>query len=133
MTDSTWTKRLGSVSYWAGAPSLSGHLAAAVERLGYGAIWIGGSPGGDLRIVEELLEATSTITIATGIVNIWKDAPALIAADYHRIEGRYPGRFLAASTSWTPPVCRSSAESSPPWATRSCDCPPTAPPAPTLT
>lgn len=94
MTDSTWTQRLGSVSYWAGAPSLSGHLAAAVERLGYGAIWIGGSPGGDLRIVEELLEATSTITIATGIVNIWKDAPALIAADYHRIEGRYPGRFL---------------------------------------
>jgi probable F420-dependent oxidoreductase len=73
---------------------LNGELAATLERLGYGAIWIGGSPDGDLAIVDELLEATTTITVATGIVNIWKDAPEPVAASYHRIENRYPGRFV---------------------------------------
>ena len=43
---------------------LTPDLAARLEALGYGAIWIGGSPSGDLTIVEDLLDATSTITIA---------------------------------------------------------------------
>jgi probable F420-dependent oxidoreductase len=94
MTDANWTSELGAIGVWRGAGSLSGDLAATIEALGYGAIWIGQSPGGDLAIVEELLEATSSITIATGIVNIWKDEPAPIAAAYHRLEERFPGRFL---------------------------------------
>jgi len=32
--------------------------------------------------------------VATGIVNIWKDDPATIAASYHRLADAYPGRFL---------------------------------------
>ena len=74
--------------------TLTPELAAEVERLGYGAIWIGGSPGGDLRIVEDLLDATDHIAVATGIVNVWKDDAATIAASYHRIAARHPDRFL---------------------------------------
>ncbi len=74
--------------------NLTPELARSLERLGYGAIWIGGSPDGALPIVDELLDATSTINVATGIVNIWKDDPAPVAASFHRIEARFPGRFL---------------------------------------
>jgi hypothetical protein len=42
------------------------------------------APPGDLRQVDELLDATSAITVATGIVNIWKDGPRDVAAAYHR-------------------------------------------------
>jgi probable F420-dependent oxidoreductase len=68
--------------------------ATEIERLGYGALWIGGSPAGDLKYVEPLLEATESLQVATGIVNVWS-APAEEVADaYHRIEDKYPGRFL---------------------------------------
>lgn len=85
---------IGSYGVFEHGRSLSPTLAASLERLGFGAIWIGGSPAGDLRIVEDLLDATTTITIATGIVNVWKDGPEPVAASFHRIEARHPGRFL---------------------------------------
>jgi probable F420-dependent oxidoreductase len=69
-------------------------LARGLEQLGYGAIWIGGSQGGRLEGVETTLAATSRLTVATGVVNIWKDDAASIAASYHRLADRYPGRFL---------------------------------------
>jgi probable F420-dependent oxidoreductase len=62
--------------------------------LGSNAVWLGGSPGGDLQMVEDLLDATTTLIVATGIVNIWSDAPAPIAAAFHRINAAHPGRFL---------------------------------------
>ena len=68
--------------------------AVEIEKLGYGAVWIGGSPAGDLNDVEPILERTDTLQVATGIVNVWT-APAKQVADaYHRIEDAYPGRFL---------------------------------------
>jgi probable F420-dependent oxidoreductase len=85
---------LGSYGVWRHGDKLTPELAAGLERLGYGTIWIGGSPDGDLNLVDELLDATSTITVATGIVNIWKDEPQPVAESYHRIEAAHPGRFL---------------------------------------
>jgi probable F420-dependent oxidoreductase len=73
---------------------LTPELARTLEALGYGAIWVGGSPGGDLGSIEDLLAATQHITVATGIVNIWKDDARPIASAYHRIAGAHPGRFL---------------------------------------
>lgn len=84
--------RLGEIGVW--SPDLTPELAALLEELGYGALWVGGSPDGDLRIVEALLSATTTVTVATGIVNIWKDDAKTVAASFHRIEAAYPGRFL---------------------------------------
>lgn len=65
-----------------------------IEALGYGAIWAGGSPAADLSWVERLLEATDTLQVATGIVNIWTAEAQTVAGSYHRIETAYPGRFL---------------------------------------
>ena len=85
---------LGTVGIWRHPSGLTPELAAEVEALGYGAIWLGGSPGGDLAVVDTLLDATDHIVVATGIVNVWKDDAATIGADYHRITDRHPGRFL---------------------------------------
>lgn len=69
-------------------------LAPEIEALGYGAIWIGGSPPGDLAVIEQLLDATAHIVVATGIVNMWAVPAAEAAASYRRIEARHPGRCL---------------------------------------
>jgi probable F420-dependent oxidoreductase len=84
---------LGRIGVWIGGPA-SPELACGLDELGYGAIWIGGSQRGELEGVERTLAATSRLTVATGIVNIWKDDPAVIAASYHRLADAYPGRFL---------------------------------------
>jgi probable F420-dependent oxidoreductase len=68
--------------------------AREIEAIGYGAIWVGGSPPAELDFVEPLLEATSALKVATGIVNIWTAAPEPVAESYHRINAAYPGRFL---------------------------------------
>jgi probable F420-dependent oxidoreductase len=85
---------LGSFGVWVRAPLLSPQLAPEIEALGYGAIWIGGSPPGDLELVEAVLDATDRIPVATGIVNMWKDDASTVGASYHRIEARHPGRFI---------------------------------------
>ena len=68
--------------------------AVQIEKLGYGAVWIGGSPAGDLNYVEPILEATETLQVATGIINVWTAPAEQVAEAYHRIEDKYPGRFL---------------------------------------
>ena len=86
--------QLGRFGIWRGGSQLTPALAAELERLGFGALWIGGSPSGDLTLVEQLLDRTTTLTLATGIVNIWQDDAHLVAASFQRIESRQPGRFL---------------------------------------
>ncbi|MDQ2812701.1 MAG: LLM class F420-dependent oxidoreductase [Actinomycetota bacterium] len=85
---------LGKIGIWRHSSGLDPDLLAEVEALGYGAIWLGGSPAGDLTVVEDVLGATDHIAVATGIVNVWKDDAATVAASYHRIAAKYPGRFL---------------------------------------
>jgi probable F420-dependent oxidoreductase len=68
--------------------------AREIERLGYGTIWVGGSPPAELSFVEPLLESTSTLKVATGIVNIWSAAAKPVAESFHRIDAAYPGRFV---------------------------------------
>jgi probable F420-dependent oxidoreductase len=85
---------LGRYGIWRVANGLSPELAVDVEALGYGAIWIGGSPPGDLALAESLLAATERIAVATGIVNMWSTPAEEVAASYHRLEAAYPGRFL---------------------------------------
>lgn len=68
--------------------------AVEIEKLGYGALWIGGSPAGDLNYVEPILKRTETLQVATGIVNVWTAPAEQVAEAYHRVEDAYPGRFL---------------------------------------
>jgi probable F420-dependent oxidoreductase len=65
-----------------------------VEQLGYGAVWVGGSPSAELPFVEAILEKTRTLQVATGVVTTWIADPGVLAASFHRIEAAYPGRFL---------------------------------------
>lgn len=89
-----WRERLGRFGVWAGASGVTAGLAADLEGLGYGALWLGSSPSADLAIVDELLGATSSLVIATGIVNMWNSDPHEVASSFARIEAAYPGRFL---------------------------------------
>ena len=68
--------------------------AKEIEALGYGAVWVGGSPPAELDWVEPILEQTTTLKVATGIVNIWTAPAGPVAESFHRIEAAYPGRFL---------------------------------------
>jgi probable F420-dependent oxidoreductase len=68
--------------------------AKEIEALGYGAVWVGGSPPAELEWVEPILEKTTTLKVATGIVNIWTAAAGPVSESFHRIEKAYPGRFL---------------------------------------
>ena len=86
--------RLGRFGIWRTSAQVTPDLAAGVERLGFGAVWLGGSPDGELAIVPQLLGATSTLMVGTSIVNIWKDDAATVARSYARIEASYPGRFV---------------------------------------
>ena len=79
---------------WLGTRSLEPELAAQIESLGYGGAWIGASPDADLAWVEPALAETSSLQLATGIVNVWTAPAADVAASYQRIESAYPGRFL---------------------------------------
>ena len=65
-----------------------------IEALGYGAIWAGGSPPAALDWVDPILGETDTLTLATGIVNIWTAAAGPVAESFHRIDAAYPNRFL---------------------------------------
>jgi probable F420-dependent oxidoreductase len=93
MTDATANKpdlgRFGSFSR-----GVTPEQAKEIESLGYGAVWVGGSPPAELDWVEPILEQTSTLQVATGIVNIWSAPAKPVAESFHRIDKAYPGRFL---------------------------------------
>ena len=78
---------------WTGGP-VTPDQAVEIEKLGYGAVWVGASPAADLSFVEPILEQTQTLQVATGIVNIWSADAKTVAKSYHRIEEAFPGRFL---------------------------------------
>jgi probable F420-dependent oxidoreductase len=83
--------RFGVWSYYA---SFTPEIASELEDLGYSTLWLGGSPPADLPVIESLLEATENLTVGTSIVNIWSAPAKQVADSYHRIEARFPGRFL---------------------------------------
>jgi probable F420-dependent oxidoreductase len=86
--------QLGRWGIWRSAHQLTAELAASLEAYGFGALWAGSSPDGDLVQVEELLDATRTLTVGTSIVNIWKDSPHEVARSFARVQQRHPGRFV---------------------------------------
>ncbi len=69
-----------------------GAAAALAQRLGFGALWLGGSPR--LLKLRAMLEATDTLVVATGIVNIWQYEPAELAGEFWILEREFPGRVL---------------------------------------
>jgi probable F420-dependent oxidoreductase len=74
--------RFGRVGVWsgelrAGDDGAVREAAAEIEDLGFGALWFpGGFGGAILAEADRLLGATRRLTVATGIINIWKHEPA---------------------------------------------------------
>jgi probable F420-dependent oxidoreductase len=66
--------------------------ARELEELGYGAVWIGGSS--DVASAAALIGATSSLTVATGILSIWDHPAAEVAAEQAALRAAHPGRFL---------------------------------------
>jgi len=85
---------LGRFGVFLATRSITPELAKAIEALGYGAVWIGGSPDAELAWVDPALAETSSLQLATGIVNIWSAPAPAVAESYAGIESAYPGRFL---------------------------------------
>ena len=95
MTEAVSLKpNLGRFGVFRPTRAITPELAAKIEPLGYGAVWIGGSPDAELAWVDPALAQTSSLQLATGIVNIWSAPAPAVAESYARIESAYPGRFL---------------------------------------
>ncbi|HUF16042.1 MAG TPA: LLM class F420-dependent oxidoreductase [Acidimicrobiia bacterium] len=85
---------IGDYGIWQRSSDTTPEVAREAEKLGYGALWVGGSPDGRLGEIERLLDATESLPVATGIVNMWRSDASTVAGSYHRINERHPGRFL---------------------------------------
>jgi probable F420-dependent oxidoreductase len=90
----TLRERIGQFGIWRTATDVTPGLATELERLGFGTLWLGSSPRGDLVQAEQLLDATSTLTVGTSIVNMWQDDAHTVASSFGRLAGRHPGRFV---------------------------------------
>jgi probable F420-dependent oxidoreductase len=89
--------RIGRVGIWASSRVLQGpsalDTAAELEGLGFGALWVGSAPG-DLRLIGDLLGATLSLTVATGIVNVWTEPAGPTAHAFAVLSEAYPDRLL---------------------------------------
>jgi probable F420-dependent oxidoreductase len=63
-----------------------------IEALGFGALWLGGSPS--LTEARACLDATRTLTVATGILNVWRHEAADVAAGHADLRREFGERFL---------------------------------------
>lgn len=69
-----------------------GEAARLAQELGFGALWLGGSPR--LPKLRAMLEVTERLVIATGIVNMWQYEPAVLADEFAALDADFPGRVL---------------------------------------
>ncbi len=92
--------QLGQIGIWTSAldrqPAKTATAAAAeIDRLGYGALWVGEAIRREaFSNAALLLSATKKVTVCTGIANIWaRDALAMKAGQFTLAEA-WPDRFL---------------------------------------
>lgn len=82
---------LGRIGIW--IPRTAGTDAVPeIEELGYGSLWLGISPS--LEQARPFLEASNTMTVATGILNVWQHEPADVAAGHAQLQCDFDGRFV---------------------------------------
>lgn len=82
---------LGKVGVWMPA-RFGAEATQEIEALGYGTLWLGGSPS--VPDAMPFLEASRRMTIATGILNVWQHEPDDVAAAHAETTAKHAGRFL---------------------------------------
>jgi len=87
---------LGPIGIATGLDSSPASLEAAtvVEDLGYPTLWLNGGPLPGLSTVSDVVRATSSIRVATGILAIVKYDAAGVADLYRSLEAEHPGRLV---------------------------------------
>jgi probable F420-dependent oxidoreductase len=91
--------RLGSIGIWSnelrfGDPGKAVEVAAELDELGFGALWIPDIGGPVFERAGLLLGAAGRAVVATGIVNIWMHDAGDVAAAHARLDLEHPERFL---------------------------------------
>jgi len=91
---------LGPIGIWtfafdAAPAAVVGEMAAELEALGFGAIWLPEAIGRDPMVGAMLaLGATERITVCTGVASIYARAAMTMTSAWKAIGEAYPGRFL---------------------------------------
>ena len=91
---------LGRIGIWTFAldaqpTAVAQDMAAEIEALGYGAIWVPEAVGRDPMVNAFLLaSATQRITIATGIASIYARGPMTMTSGWKAVSEAFAGRFL---------------------------------------
>jgi probable F420-dependent oxidoreductase len=67
---------------------------AELEELGYTAAWIPDVGGDVFGALRELLDATTTLVAATGILNLWMHSPSEAGEGFAALEADHAGRTL---------------------------------------
>jgi probable F420-dependent oxidoreductase len=93
------SKRLTGTGIWSanlryGDADRAAALATELEGLGYTALWIPDVGGDVFTPLGRLLQATSSVTIATGILNVWMHTPEETASEHARLTAAHGNRFL---------------------------------------
>lgn len=68
--------------------------SAELEALGYSALWVPDVGGPLFEDLDRLLRATSTITIATGILNVWQHETSEVGRWWHALPDDHRRRLL---------------------------------------
>jgi probable F420-dependent oxidoreductase len=83
---------LGRIGIWHSRSKGGTNVVKEIEALGYGAFWLGGSPS--IQQARAYVEASTTIPVVTGILNVWQHDPADVAREHAELTSDHPDRFL---------------------------------------
>ena len=91
--------KLTGTGIWSGGlrygdPAEAADAATELDELGYTALWIPDIGGDVFDVVERLMIATKTATVATGILNLWMHTAEETAESHARLAAAHGDRFL---------------------------------------
>src|ERR1700722_2442255 len=88
---------LGPVGLTVEVAADGSHLeeAAALEGLGYSAIWLRGGQIDNLSRIAEVVRATTSVPVVPGIISVDVSAPGEVSRLSAELQASAPGRFIA--------------------------------------